>query len=254
MTGKRRSRAQIVESLRKQEKPAAPAATAARASAYRKMHAIGTSARDQVGANAARLYRQAKLPPLAQPLPVAIGAAFAAGAAMILGEFEVFVIAAAVPVICLLAYGAMSGTVGSLARGRAREELDLAAAFDRLVDSAARDLPEKALTLLKEIKAQLVRLLANLPQLRERGILTADDQFFVRQAVARYVPDAVGPYLSIPADRRVGGGVSENDPEHLLSEQLELVLQKLRALVQRADEVNLDTLRKNRTFLSRKIG
>jgi hypothetical protein len=93
-----------------------------------------------------------------------------------------------------------------------------------------------------------------MPRLRDTGALGGDDVFFVRQAVARYVPDALKPYLALSAEGRALRTPAGDDPERMLNEQLELLTQKLAALTTRADEAQLDTLRRNRTFLDRKVG
>jgi hypothetical protein len=253
MSTKRRSKAQIVQSLlRPAQRPSQAGTT--RSAAVRRIHKLGLGAREQVRANAARAYRRAKLNPLVGPLPVGIGAALGVGGAMALAGIEILAIVIAVPLACLLAYGVTDGTVTTAARRRAREEIDLAAAFDRVVEGAAREIPESTLDRLRQIKALLVRLLADMPNLRDSGALGGDDVFFVRQAIARYVPDALGPYLALSIEGRMRKSDSGDDPERLLNEQLELLMHKLASLAKRADEAQLETLRRNRTFLDRKVG
>lgn len=252
MTAKRRSKAQIVQSLLKPASRTPP--SAARSAAVRRVHRMGHSAREQVRANATRAYRRAKLNPLAGPVPLGVGAALVVGAGMALAGAEIFLVAIAVPVACLVAYGAADGVVARAARRRARDEIELAGAFDRLVEGAARDLPDSTIEALSKMKTLLVRLLPDMPNLRDSGALTGDDVFFVRQAVARYVPDAISPYLALSAEGRARKSAAGDDPERLLNEQLELLAQKLGALAQRADEAQLETLRRNRTFLDRKVG
>lgn len=253
MTTRRRSKAQIVQSLLKPT-PRPSQATSARSAAVRRLHQMGAGAREQVRANAARAYRRAKLNPLVSPLPVGIGAALGVGGAMALAGAEIFVIAIAVPLACLLAYGVTDSTVTTAARRRLKDEIDLATAFDRVIEGAARDIPESTLERLRQIKALLVRLLADMPNLRDSGALGGDDIFFVRQAIARYVPDALGPYLALSAEGRARKSPSGEDPERLLNEQLDLLETKLASLTQRADDAQLETLRRNRTFLDRKVG
>lgn len=253
MTAKPRTRAQILESLRK---PTArqPVAGKAKTAAVRRLHSMGQAARDQVSTQVARTYRQARLKPLARPMPIGVGAALAVGAAMAFAGAEVFLVAIAVPAAWLLAYGAADGAATSAARRQAREEIELASAFDRLVDASARELPESARERLGRIKALLVRLLPELPQLRESGALAGDDAFFVRQTVVRYVPDALGPFLALSAEGRSRKTADGDDPVRLLDEQLDLLASKLAALSTLADKARLDTLRRNRAFLDRKVG
>lgn len=249
--GKRRSREQIVSSLRQPQKPAA-APTQASTTVYRRMRAGTNSARERVGASATRSYRQRHLHPAAQPLPVGIATALFAGGLLAVAGVDLYLIAIAAPVACALAYGAAQATIGTVVRRRSRDELDLAAAFDQLVEGAARELPEATLAQLNRIKALLTGLLAELPDLRESGTLSSDDAFFVRQVVARYVPDAVTPYLAMPAAGRRAGAPAQS-AERLLDEQLAMIEEKLAALGQRAQEAQLDRLRRNRSFLERKL-
>jgi hypothetical protein len=97
-------------------------------------------------------------------------------------------------------------------------------------------------------------LLPDLPQLRASGALTGDDAFFVRQTVARYIPDALGPYLALSVEGRARKPADGVDPERLLNEQLDLLAQKLATLSTLADDARLDTLRRNRAFLDRRVG
>jgi hypothetical protein len=249
----RRTKAQIVQSLLKPAQRR-PQGGIAKSAAVRRIHKMGHGAREQVRANAARAYRRAKLNPLVSPLPIGIGAAVGVGGAMALFGMEIFLIAIAVPLACLLAYGVADSTVATAARRRVREEIDLAATFDRVVEGAAREVPESTLERLRQIKTHLVRLLADMPNLRDSGALGGDDVFFVRQAIARYVPDALGPYLALSIEGRMRKSDSGDDPERLLNEQLELLMHKLASLAKRADEAQLETLRRNRTFLDRKVG
>jgi hypothetical protein len=215
---------------------------------------MGPGARQQVRANISRAYRRANLGPLARPLPIGIGVAAVVGLAMVVAGIEVFLVAIAVPLACLLAYGTADALIATAARRNAREEIELATAFDRVVDAATRELPASTLERLRQIKSHLVRLLPDMPRLRDTGALGGDDVFFVRQAVARYVPDALKPYLALSAEGRALRTPAGDDPERMLNEQLELLTQKLAALTTRADEAQLDTLRRNRTFLDRKVG
>jgi hypothetical protein len=212
---------------------------------------MGTPARVQVSASAARSYRD-RVHPLAQPLAVAVAVGIAGAAATIALEQPLYLVAVAL--LSLFAYAVAQGTIGGVARRRASTVIELAGTFDRLIESAARELPEAALARLTQIKTQLVRLLAEMPALRQSGIFAGDDEHFVRQAIARYVPDALTPYLALPAERRTRGASAEEIPERLLNEQLELLSRKLDSLVQRADEAQVERLRRNRTFLDRKIG
>jgi len=248
---KPRSRDQIVKSLLKPQKAQA-SPTQAGAALQRRLRTTGVSARERVGDNAARVYRR-NLRASAQPLPAGILSALAVGGGLAVVGIDLYVIAVAIPLVCVVAYGAANGMIGSVARRNAKDELDLAGAFDRLVESAARDLPDATLDRLVRIKGLLVRLLAELSELREHGVVSMDDAYFVRQVVARYAPDALAPYLAMPAARRSDPASPTESAERLLNEQLDMIEEKLSALVQKADQAQLDRMRRNRSFLERKL-
>lgn len=223
---KPRTREGIVKALLRPPQPA-PLGT----SAQRRVR-LDASAEERVAASVRQSYRGT-----VRPLPAGVVCAVVAGAALALSGVELVLIAMAVPLACVAGYGVVSMAKRTAAHRSAKSELELAAAFDRLVESAG-ELPASALERLNRIKALLpVLLCAQLP---------GDDAFFVRQAVARYLPDAISPYLALPAARRM-------EQESLLDEQLQMVEDKLAALAGSADQARLERLKQNRTFLQRKL-
>jgi hypothetical protein len=217
---KRRTRDGIVQSLLQPAQPAAPRQA-------RRVR-LDASTEQRVAASARQAYRGTL-----KPLPTGIVCAVVAGAALALTGADLVMLAVAVPLACVAGYGVVSALNAAAARRGAKNELELAAAFDRLVGASGTDNPR-----LERIKELLPGLIC--------APLSADDAFFVRQAVARYIPDALAPYLALPPARRV-------EQAGLLDEQLKMVEDKLAALAQAADQAQLERLRQNRAFLERKL-
>jgi hypothetical protein len=74
----------------------------------------------------------------------------------------------------------------------------LAEQVQKLVDSVAGGLPKDALDRLRSIQATLSELLPRLPELRDRGIISARDSFTVVESIRRYLPDTLAAYLRLP--------------------------------------------------------
>jgi hypothetical protein len=221
---KRRTRDSIVQSLLQPAQLATPRQA-------RRVR-LDASAEERVAASVSQAYRAT-----VRPLPAGIVCAAVAGAALALTGSDLVLVAIAVPLACVAGYGVASMVNRTAARSSAKSELELAAAFDRLVE-AAGELPASALERLKRVKELLPGLIC--------APLPADDAFFVRQAVARYLPDALAPYLALPAARRAG-------QEGLLDGQLKMIEDKLAALAETAHQAQLERLRQNRSFLERKL-
>lgn len=217
---KRRTRGSIVKALLQP----AQAATPRQARPVR----LDASTEERVAASARQAYHGT-----VQPLPAGMVCAVVAGVALALTGVDLVLVAIAVPLACVAGYGAVSMVNRTAAHRSAKSELELAAAFDRLVEAAGTDVAR-----LNRIRELLPGLIC--------APLSADDAFFVRQAVARYIPDALAPYLALPQARRA-------EQQGLLDEQLKLVEDKLAALAQAADQAQLERLKQNRTFLERKL-
>ena len=129
-----------------------------------------------------------------------------------------------------------SGTAGDICRDAAELDAFLAQVAPRLPDDAARSLAG-----LKETLARAVEVLAN----EQKTIaVPAEERFFVREVIARYLPDACRHYLSV-IDASKGLGVrsgersGERTPEQSLQNQLHVLHGRLRKVVEfaAADEV-----------------
>lgn len=133
-----------------------------------------------------------------------------------------------------------------------RDGLELAKQFDRLVAAWAPRLPEDALATLRELKRALAPLLPALSG--PHGTLATDDAFFIRQAIVRYIPDAVNPFLALPADqvaRQLPG--HDATPTDLLLGQLALLGTRLREIGERQVLAQAGALARNKRFLERKL-
>ena len=131
------------------------------------------------------------------------------------------------------------------AAATASAEIATAQAFDGLINSRASRLPDDALVELRDIKGVLAQLLPRLKAATNAGVIGADDVFFVHQAVERYLPDAIDPYLKF----------SQPAAEHarMMLQQLDLVKEKMHLLTVKLDEMHALELAHNRKFLERKL-
>lgn len=127
----------------------------------------------------------------------------------------------------------------------AGDALATAAEFDVFVASRAARLPVGAMASLNEMKSLFARLFPALHSTQAAGVFGVDDVFFVHQAVKRYLPDAIDPYLALqaPTDASL----------QAMQEQLDLVTRKLRVLSDQLDDVHVQELLRNRNFLVRKL-
>ncbi|QDQ26146.1 hypothetical protein FNU76_07125 [Chitinimonas arctica] len=106
-----------------------------------------------------------------------------------------------------------------------------AAELDAFLDSIAARLPPEVLERIAQLKEELARLL---PLLRDEQRLVAvpmEERFFIRQLVARYLPDACRHYLDLLPTT----DAPDEAARASLDEQLALLfarLEKVRALLQ----------------------
>jgi hypothetical protein len=152
-------------------------------------------------------------------------------------------------------YGVGYAAARSVARRRRSQRLapvvDLAGQFDRFVAAQATRLPPDAAASLHRIKALLARVL---PALADPGAaLTQEEAAFAREAVARYLPDAVRPFLALPPDRaEVAAGPEARTPRALLVEQLEMVERELARIDERLAAARAGELARNRELIERR--
>lgn len=131
--------------------------------------------------------------------------------------------------------------------------VELASQFDEFVAERVPRLPEDANASLQRIKALLARVLPALGDPDASASLTQEETFFAREAVARYLPDAVRPFLAIPADRAdVAVGPEGQTPRAQLVEQLGMVERELARIDERLAVGKAAELARNRKLLERR--
>lgn len=141
---------------------------------------------------------------------------------------------------------------------RRRSELiapavELAGKFDEFVAAQLPRLPEEANASLQRIKALLGRVLPALGDPHASAALTQEETFFARAAVARYLPDAVRPFLALPPDRvDAAAGPGAKTPKTLLLEQLAMVERELARIDERLAAGTAEELARNKKLLERR--
>jgi hypothetical protein len=128
-------------------------------------------------------------------------------------------------------------------------DADTLAAFDALVGAHLSVLPPDAARALSRIKSHFFMA----QELRAAGVgsgeLTADDEAYLREAVRRYVPDALHAYLAIPLAVRSATPAGGESAAVLLSEQLELIESEIDRRMQKLIAGVGDELRQQLRFL-----
>ena len=178
--------------------------------------------------------------------PALAGAAFSASLAVV-----GFMVDGFIAMVVLAAGGFVIGvfllTLTNRNRGVRNAEAEIASAdeFDVFVTARCTRLPDAAITSLGEMKTLFARLFPALRSVKAIGAFGVDDVFFIHQAVKRYLPDAIDPYLALPTPA--------DSARLAMQEQLDLVTRKLRMLSDRLDDVHVQELLRNRNFLVRKL-
>jgi hypothetical protein len=217
-----------------------------RAALARDLQALGTPLAAQVATRAAAEGR--KLRP------------HLAGLALACSAMVLALVGASLPVVALAAaalYVAGYAVAQAYARQRRADRIapavELAARFDEFVAEHIPRLPAEANASLQRIKTLLSRVLPVLGDPGASAALTQEEAFFAREAVARYLPDAVRPLLQIPPERAgVAAGSDARTPRTLLVEQLGMVERELARIDERLAAGRAGELARNRELLERR--
>lgn len=217
-----------------------------RAARARDLQALGTPLAAQVAARATAGNRRLR--------PHLVGLALGCSSIVLT------LVGASLPVVALAAaalYGAGYLVAQAYARRRGAVRIapavELAGRFDAFVAQQIARLPEDANASLQRIKTLLARLLPVLSDPGTAAELTQEEAFFAREAVARYLPDAVGPFLAIPPDRaEVALGPDARTPRSLLVEQLGMIERELARIDARLAAGRASELARNRELLDRR--
>lgn len=173
--------------------------------------------------------------------PKLLGGVLAAGgsalvAATVIAELPVVLAAAGIGAIAAGLLALWRAKPPSAHAGFARQLRDEAAMLDVYLEQVSPNLPPLALATLAQIKEALARVLAALTAAADAAAdLPAEESFFARELVARYLPDACRHYLA--ATEAAGGkGVLEDgrSADDSLCRQLDVLharLEKTLAMV-----------------------
>jgi hypothetical protein len=139
----------------------------------------------------------------------------------------------------LVGIGAVALARGSAARPRRAASTpglqQETAAFDAYLQDIAGKLPEDALLRLAGIKDTLAYLLPAFEDQTFAGSIPQEEQFFVREVMARYLPDACRHYVSAVGaggmDVRLEDDRSADESLHSQLDILHARLERTRALV-----------------------
>lgn len=124
-------------------------------------------------------------------------------------------------------------------------EIASAQAFDTFLQTRGTKLPNTAVAILQGIRGDLAALLAALPLGRSVGVFNPDEASMVHSLIARYLPDAVDPYLALTAPSA--------EQQDLLSRQLNLMAQMIRKLRAKLEDDHARRLIRNAQFLERRF-
>ncbi len=148
--------------------------------------------------------------------------------------------------LCLRAAGAgRHGKVGDIARDVAE--------LDALLNRVSPALPQDALRSLAAMKETLARVIEILTNEQRARAVPAEEQFFVREVVSRYLPDLCRHYLSV---RLAAQGLDvrhgERTPEELLLSQLDVLHGRLRRVLALAAADEVEKLALHEAFIKAK--
>lgn len=189
-----------------------------------------------------------------QQLPTRLSLCGAVSAGLIIwavgGEFYQVIVAGAVAgaiAFCTVQHGRRRQALGQLA-----EQLDLAADFDEHHREWVGLLPPEALPPLADVRRELGLLLPLLPRAKAEGALTREEVFFIRQAVTRYLPDAVQKWCDIPSSSREFDNPARLASAQFVTEQITAIAEKLTEIEQRLIQGQMRRLEEHGKFIARK--
>lgn len=155
---------------------------------------------------------------------------------------------------CALAGGALAYAVARLflkqrLHRTMHQEIDIAAAFDNIVERHLPALPDKAAAGLLQLRQTLATLLPALALAKTHGWQHDDDNFFLEQLTQRYLPDALGEFSMLPA--AAGTGEHRQQAEALLLEQLEKLQLRVERITANLAAFQLARMQQHGKFLAR---
>jgi len=217
-----------------------------RATLARDIQAIGAPLASQVATRAGPADRKLG------PHFAGLGLACAAAASLALIRASLPVIATAGAALYVVGYVAMRRYTQRGRTERMAPAIELAGKFDEFVAAQIPRLPDAANESLQRIKTLLARVLPALGDPHASAALTQDEAFFAREAISRYLPDAVRPFLALAPERADPAGPDAPSPRILLLEQLAMVERELARIDERLAAATAAELARNKKLLERR--
>ena len=126
-------------------------------------------------------------------------------------------------------------------------------ALNALVTEANQQLPRE--DLLEKVHAVAAAIGDVLPAYRASN-LSQEDRFVVERTAVDYLPSALHAYLKLPVPYRSGplAGAEGKTGDELLSDQLDLLIQRMRQVVDTAYQKDVEALLVHSRFLRSKFG
>ena len=228
--------------------PKKPVSTEAvrRATLARDIQAIGTPLASQIAARAGPAERKLG------PHFAGLGLACAAASLALIGA-SLPAIGIAGVALYVVGYAAMRRDTRRRRAERLAPAVELAGRFDEFLAAQIPRLPEAANASLQRIKTLLARVLPALGEPHASAALTQEEAFFAREAVSRYLPDAIRPFLALAPDRAdAASGPDAPSPRVLLLEQLAMVERELARIDERLAAATAEDLARNKKLLERR--
>jgi hypothetical protein len=217
-----------------------------RATLARDIQAIGMPLASQLATRAGTADRRLR------PHFAGLGLACAAASLALIGA-SLPVIGIAGGALYVVGYGAMRRHTRRRRSERDAPAVELAGKFDEFVAAQTPRLPEAANASLQRIKTLLARVLPALGDPHASVALTQEETYFAREAISRYLPDAVQPFLALAPDRADAAvGPDARSPRVLLLEQLAMVERELARIDERLAAATAEELARNKKLLERR--
>jgi len=218
-----------------------------RATLARDIQAIGTPLASQVATRYGPADRNLR------PHLAGLGLACTSASLALIGA-SLPAIGVAAAALYVVGYMAMRRYTRQRQTERKAPAIELAGKFDEFVATQMPRLPEAANESLQRIKTLLARVLPALGDPQASAALTQEEAFFAREAVFRYLPDAVRPFLALAPERAdAAAGPEARSPRILLLEQLAMVERELERIDERLAAATAAELARNKKLLERRI-
>ncbi len=125
--------------------------------------------------------------------------------------------------------------------------------LDASLEKLAAEVPEDTVHRLSELKIALGRCITLMAATREDAGFSAEDQFYLRETVRRYIPDSIAACLRVPSRDRASVVMDGVKPAlDLLHDQLDMLQSQLAAREAHLTQVAGEALLRQQRFLASK--